>query len=215
MNDNDTPFSDFTDIISSEDEFRKIMGQPFAPTLDKVLSFIDDICANFIAHSPFVLIATSDGAGNLDISPRGDPVGFVQILDKKHLAIPDRPGNKRADTFLKLLKSPRVALLFLVPGIGETLRVYGEARIVRDLPLREKMAVNGRVPEFATVIHVEHAMYHCPKCTMRAGLWESEKWPDTEGVVHIGKAMVEHAHLHISEEALEDEATRAGMLNLY
>ena len=109
-----------------------------------MINHIDEIAEQYINASSFIIIATEDGTGNTDVSPKGDPAGFVKILDKNHIAIPDRPGNRRLDTLQNILKNPNVAILFLVPGTGETLRVYGEARIVQDAKLLESMAINGR-----------------------------------------------------------------------
>jgi PPOX class probable FMN-dependent enzyme len=150
--------------------------------LAKVRRMLNSQCRAFIANSPFVLVASADATGELDISPKGDPAGFVRVLDDTTLAIPDRPGNRRADTFLNLLQRPQVALLFLIPGKGETLRVNGSAVIVRDPWLREQMAVDGKVPELATVVTVREAFFHCPKCFARSGVWQPAQWPGAQAL---------------------------------
>ncbi len=137
----------------------------------KEVSAFDEYCRDFIARSPFVLIASSDGNGSIDISPKGDPPGFVQVLDDRTLAIPDRPGNHRADTFVNVVQHPSVGLIFLIPGTKNTLRVRGKATIVRDIELRESMAVKGRVPELALVVELTTAYFHCAKCIIRSDLW--------------------------------------------
>ena len=145
----DKRFSDYNEIVSSVDELRETLGEPLPAAVIKVIDHLDDVCRSYIDKSTFIVIASSSSGGEPDISPKGDPQGFVKVIDDKHLAIPDRPGNRRLDTFQNLLDNPQIAVIFLIPGKGETLRIKGEARIVRDLSLRETMAVNGRVPDFS------------------------------------------------------------------
>ncbi len=168
------PFARFDGVVQSMDELRETVGQPVPMVVKKVQDYIDDVSRAIIEKSPFVVLASSTPDGYPDVSPKGDPAGFVKILDEKYLAIPDRPGNRRVDTFTNLLENPYLAILFLIPGKGETLRVTGQVRIVRDQALRESMAVEGRVPEFATVMHVERVLIHCPKCVVRSKLWDPE-----------------------------------------
>jgi PPOX class probable FMN-dependent enzyme len=118
-----------------------------------------------------MLIASADSNGNTDVSPKGDPIGFVKILDDKTLAIPDRLGNKRADTIENILTNPNVGLIFLIPGKTETLRVSGKAQVVRDKALLNSMAVKGKSPDFAIIVTVEEAFFHCSKCMIRSKLW--------------------------------------------
>src|SRR5438477_9213632 len=123
----------FDDVIRSEAELRELMGEPIAPpVVEKTLSSLDRHCLAFISRAPFVLIASSDREGRMDISPKGDAPGFVRVLDSTTLAIPDRPGNQRFDTFKNLFESPRIGLIFLIPGKRETLRISGKAEVVRD-----------------------------------------------------------------------------------
>src|SRR3954469_15098542 len=138
---------DFRDIVASEAAVRKVLGAPSERVLAKVRRMLNSQCRAFIANSPFVLVASADATGELDISPKGDPAGFVRVLDDTTLAIPDRRGNRRADTFAHLVPRPQVALLFVIPGKGETLRVNGTALIVRDQWLLAQMAVEGKAPE--------------------------------------------------------------------
>lgn len=200
----------FRDPITTEDELRAVIGHPAGGAVAKAIDHIDDHFAAFIAQSPFVLIGSSDAAGNQDISPKGDPAGFVEVLDAHTLAIPDRPGNRRADTFSNILQNPKVALYFLVPGVRETLRVQGRATIVRDADLRQRMAVANRVPELALVVEVDEAFMHCAKCVIRSQLWQAESWPDPGDVPNLGAALVEQLQLPVSKdeviEALEKDA---------
>src|SRR5215216_2814448 len=161
----------FTDVVTSEDDLRVILAWPRQRTLDKTINELDEYCREHIARSPFLLIASCDAAGNMDVSPKGDQAGFVRVLDDRTLVIPDRPGNRRADTFSNILQNPGVALLFLVPGRRETLRVVGKAQIVRDEALRESMAMNGKAPELLLGVKVSEVFFHCAKCIIRSDLW--------------------------------------------
>ena len=208
-------FSGFEDIITSFDEIRSVLGEPPPPVLAKVIDRLDDVCQAFIARSPFVVIASASAAGQLDLSPKGDPAGFAHVLDDKHLAIPDRPGNRRADTFRNVLENPHLGLLFMIPGKTETLRVSGEARIVRDHTLRSAMAVKGRIPEFAVVVYVERAFMHCPKCMVRAQLWHPAAWPDHTGLATISEAMVQQGKLDMTPDQLKAYVEQEGITRLY
>jgi predicted pyridoxine 5'-phosphate oxidase superfamily flavin-nucleotide-binding protein len=129
----EVPAMQFKDVVTDPTQFRELMGEPPPPCVAKTLATIDRRCRAFIGRSPFVLIASASARGQMDISPKGDAPGFVRVLDDKTLAVPDRPGNRRADTFTNVLENPRVGLIFLVPGKSETLRISGRALIVRDL----------------------------------------------------------------------------------
>lgn len=182
------------DIITSVDEIEAILGRPNRRIVEKELNALDDICLTYIARSPFVVVASADAAGRLDVSPKGDHPGFVRVLDPQTLAIPERPGNRRADTFRNVLQNPRVGLIFVIPGHGETLRVSGRAQIARDSWLCEPMAVDGRAPKLALVVSVEQAFMHCPKCFIRARMWQPETW-NTEGLLNSAESMMVHADI--------------------
>lgn len=209
------PFARFEGVVRSLDDIRERIGQPVPMVLDKVHDYIDEVSRAIIEKSPFAVLASSTPDGYPDVSPKGDPAGFVKVLDEKYLAIPDRPGNRRVDTFTHLLENPYLAISFMIPGKGETLRVTGEVRIVRDPALRESMAVDGRVPEFATVMHVERVLIHCPKCVVRSKLWDAEAWPDSSGTADIAEAMIAHAGLDTTPEELAEYAVREGFTDLY
>ena len=208
-------FSQFDGVVSSLESIRHVFRAPMPAVVAKQIDYIDDVCRAIIAKSPFIVVASASASGYPDISPKGDPQGFVRILDEKYLAIPDRPGNRRVDTFKNILANPYVALIFLIPGKGETLRVTGECRIVRDLALRESMALKGKVPEFALVVHVERVLIHCPKCIIRADLWEPESWPDLSGTAGIEEGMIAHAKLDMTPEELLAEEETDGCATLY
>jgi PPOX class probable FMN-dependent enzyme len=203
----------FVDVITSEAELEAVLGRPNPRVAAKVVTALDAHCQAFIGRSPFVLIGSADAAGNLDMSPRGDPPGFVRILDDTTLAIPDRPGNRRADTFRNVLQNAKVGLIFLVPGKRETLRVSGDARIVRDTGLRAAMAVDGRLPDLALVVSVKEAFIHCAKCMIRSRLWEPGHWPASADLPSLAAFAIAHAGIAATEAEVEavidaDERTR-------
>ena len=193
----------FSDVIRTEDELREVLGHPSAGAAGKAIDHIDKHFAGFIAQSPFVLVGSSDGAGNQDVSPKGDPFGVVVVLDEHTLVIPDRPGNRRGDTFSNIIKNPNVALFFMVPGVPETLRVQGRASIVRDPALRDRMAVKGRSPELAVVVDVDEAFMHCAKCVVRADLWKPEHWPDPADVPSLSAAIIDQKKLAVTPEQMD------------
>jgi PPOX class probable FMN-dependent enzyme len=185
----------FRNVVTSADELRAVVGRPQERAIAKVVQVIDDYARSFIAHSPFVFLGSAGADGTVDISPKGDPPGFVKVLDDKTLVVPDRPGNKRIDTFQNVLTNPHVGLIFLIPGITYTLRVSGTAIIVRDLALRETLAVNGKLPDHALVVAVSRVLSHCPKCMVRSGLWQPEAWPKTGGLPSFAEMLVAHGKL--------------------
>ena len=186
---------DFKDIITTPAQLREVLGSPSAMVEAKIIPKLDAHCREFIAKSPFLLVASADGAGKVDVSPKGDPAGFVQVLDEHTIAIPERLGNRLADTFLNILQRPLIGLLFMVPGKRETLRAGGTARIVRDGWLLERMAIGGIKPALATVVTLDRVFFHCAKCVIRSGLWSPEKWPDTAGLSTLAQAVKDHAQL--------------------
>ena len=164
----------FSNVITTEDELREIIGHPNPIIATLPTDAIDDNMRDFIANCPFVLIASADASGNMDISPKGDPAGFVHVLDDKTVIIPHRRGNRRGDTFMNILQNPKVGLLFLLPNKGDILRINGRAQLVRDSELREQMMVKGKAPALLIAVTVEEAFFHCPKCLQRSKLWEGE-----------------------------------------
>ena len=140
----------------------------------KIADRLNLLTRQFIERSPFVCVATASPDGGLDVSPRGDPPGFVRVLDERTLLLPDRPGNRIADTLTNLLSDPRIALLFLIPGVGDTFRVSGEAKIVDDPQLLAPSAVNGNVPTLGILITVHEAYTQCAKALIRSDLWNPE-----------------------------------------
>jgi PPOX class probable FMN-dependent enzyme len=162
-------------VITSEAELRQIIGSPAPLTTAKIADRLNHLTRRFIEASPFVCIATARPDGGLDVSPRGDPPGFVRILDDRTLLLPDRPGNKIADALTNLLSDARIGLLFLIPGVGDTFRVNGTARIIEDPELLAASAVNGRAPRLALRIAIEEAYTQCAKALIRSELWNPER----------------------------------------
>ena len=184
-----------TDEVTTQDQIRSVIPVQFQNQTDKILDHIDDYIRLWIERSPFVTIATHDAEGRVDVAPKGDPAGFVKVLDPKTLAIPDRPGNHRFDTFSNILATGRIGLMFMVPNRNEVVRVNGSARIFRDMALRQSMAIADRVPDFAIVVQVEEAFYHCGKAVLRARLWQPEAAASVEGLPTYGAAIKRHANL--------------------
>ncbi len=177
------------DTIENPQQLRELYGEPSERAVKKELRRFDRHCRNFIALSPFLVIASSDPSGRCDASPKGDAPGFVQVIDDRTLAIPDRLGNNRTDTLANLLQRPGVGLIFFVPGINETLRVNGRARVTTDPDLLGAMAVNGKVPRSAILIDAEEIYFHCGKALIRSDLWNPDKrvprgaWPSLGRII--------------------------------
>jgi PPOX class probable FMN-dependent enzyme len=162
--------------LSTESEIRAaIGGAPTETVLMKIADRLNRLTRQFVERSPFVCVATAAPDGGLDISPRGDPAGFVRILDERTLLIPDRPGNRIADTLRNLLADPRIALLFLIPGVGDTYRVNGTAAITDDPELLAGSAHGGKVPKLGIVVAIEECYTQCPKAMIRSDLWNAAR----------------------------------------
>jgi uncharacterized protein len=165
--------------VSSEAELRDLLGEPSPRAVTKERARLHQRDREWLAASPFCLIATADADGNCDVSPKGDPPGFTYVIDDTTIAIPDRPGNRRADGFRNVLINPHAGMIFLVPGRTETLRINGRARLLRDAPFFGDMIVKGHRPRLALVIEIETIFFHCAKAFMRSSLWRPETWhPD-------------------------------------
>jgi PPOX class probable FMN-dependent enzyme len=154
---------------------REMLGEPTELVQKKIADRLNALTRQFVERSPFVVVATGRPDGGLDVSPRGDPAGFVRILDERTLLLPDRPGNKLADTLTNLIEDDRIALLFLIPGVNDTFRVNGRARIVDDPDLLAASEVEGKVPRLGILVEVEEAYTQCPKALLRSELWNPER----------------------------------------
>jgi len=195
----------FTDIVTSEEQLRELLGTPGEGAVRKQLSFLDQHSRTLISASPFVLIGSVNNAGSLDVSPRGDAPGFVQVLDEKTLVIPDRPGNRRLDTLRNILQTSAVGLLFLVPAVEETLRVNGRACLVRDAALLERFVVQGKLPKVAIVVEVEECFLHCAKAFRRSKLWDATTWPERKSLPSAGQIWLDQIRLQDTTAGEIDE----------
>ena len=168
-----------TTEITSAEELRELLGTPNRRSLDKERTVLHARDREWLAASPFCLVATAGADGSCDVSPKGDPPGFTQVLDEATIAIPERPGNRRADGYRNILANPHVGLIYLIPGRTDTLRINGRARLVRDAPYFEDMMVRGHRPVLAVEVSIEQIFYHCAKAFLRSELWQPETWrPD-------------------------------------
>ncbi len=165
--------------VSTVDELRAIVGQPDQYVANKVKDRLSQVQRDWLAHSPLGFVATTDAQGRVDVSPKGDPPGFVHVIDDATIAIPERPGNKRADGYLNVLQNPRVGTLFLIPGRGDTLRINGTARILADADYFDAMAVKGRRPILALEIDIDEVFFHCAKAFLRSDTWDPSTWNPT------------------------------------
>ena len=171
---------DFGELVTSEAELRELVPAPRdgAPALRKQIDHLDEHCRDFIARSPFFVLATAAVDGTCDASPRGGPPGFARVLDERRLVIPEFPGNRRADSHRNLLENPRASLIFMIPRLRETLRVTGRACITRDGSLLSGLGVDGKAPVLGIGVEVDEAFIHCAKAFIRSGLWQPERWPE-------------------------------------
>lgn len=202
------------ETIRDEGELRSQFG-PISPLAEhKVQTQLDHFCRDFIALSPFLVMASSDGNGTADASPRGDAPGFVRVVDDRTLLIPDRRGNNRIDSFTNLLHSPGVGLIFLVPGINETLRVNGTARVTRDATLLEPLAAQGKVPTIGLLVAVEEVFFHCGKALMRSKLWDPTTQVDRMRFPSLGRIIAEQTK-RIEVEAAETMMEEGYRTRLY
>jgi uncharacterized protein len=177
--------------VTTVDDLRAIVGHPNSYVANKVGTRLSAVQQDWLAHSPLGFVATTDARGRVDVSPKGDPPGFVHVIDDTTIAIPERPGNKRVDGYLNVLQRPYVGSLFLIPGRGDTLRINGTARILADADYFDAMTVQGKRPILALEIDVEEVFFHCAKAFLRSDAWKPESWNPTAvpSVARIAKAL--------------------------
>jgi hypothetical protein len=202
-------------IIDSHEALSEVVGEAAERTRQKVIDRIDEHARTLIAHSPFVLLATSAPDGSCDVSPRGDPAGSVLVLDEKTLVLADRPGNKLIDSFRNIVDNPHAGLLFLVPGMNETLRVNGRANLVSDAPFFDSLVVKGKRPKLAVVVEVEQLYMHCAKAFLRSSLWEPETWPDRSALPSMGTIMRDQMALPMSAAELDASLDERALTEQY
>jgi hypothetical protein len=190
-----------------EAKLRDMLGEPAELVRKKIADRLNALTRQFVERSPFVVVATGQPDGGLDVSPRGDPAGFVRIFDERTLLLPDRPGNKLADTLTNLLEDDRIALLFLIPGVNDTFRVNGRARIVDDPELLAGSAVEGKPPQLGILVTVEEAYTQCPKAFLRSELWNPERHIDRSELPSSGEILRSVADAELDVEEYEDART--------
>jgi uncharacterized protein len=173
--------------VTTEAELRELVGEPGQRAATKERRALHAHDREWLAASPFCLIATAGADGTCDVSPKGDPPGFTLVLDDATIAIPDRPGNRRVDGFRNVLANPHVGLIYLVPGYERTLRINGRARLVRQAPFFDDMVVRGHRPDLALVVDIEQIFFHCAKAFKRAALWRHESWPDPQALASTAR----------------------------
>lgn len=165
-------------VIETEAALRDLIGEPLPVVCSKIADRLNDLTRTFIERSPFLCLATSDVNGNCDVSPRGDPAGFVRILDERTLLLPERPGNRLADSLRNILQNPHVGLLFVIPGVTDTFRVNGRATLTTDAALLEPCVVEGKVPKLGILVDIDVAFTQCSKAFLRSHLWDPERYVD-------------------------------------
>jgi uncharacterized protein len=191
------------EFITTHEQLRAIYRVASGNAVRKELRRLDPHARNLLARSPFVLIGTQDGQGNADVSPKGDRPGFCTALDDFTVAIPDRPGNNRLDSFENVLVNPAVGLIFLIPGMNETLRINGEARLTADPELCESLAVEGKRAIAVLVVKIRAVYMHCAKAFLRSELWAPETWPDRADLPTLGEILRDQLALSQTREELD------------
>ena len=190
--------------IRDEKQLRDLLGEPTELVRQKIADRLNSLTRQFVERSPFVVVATGRPDGGLDVSPRGDPAGFVRILDERTLLLPDRPGNKLADTLTNVLADDRIALLFLVPGVNDTFRVNGRARIVDDPELLAESEVEGKAPKLGILVEVVEAYTQCPKALLRSELWNPERHIERSDLPSSGEILRAVANPELDVEEYEE-----------
>lgn len=203
------------DFITSREDLRTLYKQPGDGAIRKELPALDAHARRFLERSPFVLIGSSDQDGNGDVTPKGDRPGFVAILDDRTLAIPDRPGNNRLDTWENIVANPAVGLLFLIPGMNETLRINGIGRITADADLCNRLAVDGRPSISALVVDIRASYMHCAKAFMRSALWKPETWPARQEMPTLGEMLRDQLALSVAADVIDRDLDDAYKKSLW
>ena len=186
-------------LIDNEKKLRELCGETTDSIWAKATSVITEPMQSFIEQSPFCCLSSQNAEGKTDLSPRGDPVGFVTVANESTLLIPDRPGNRRYDTMRNVVESPQVSLLFLIPGVSITLRVNGRAQISSDPELIAPFDVRGKLPKLVLIVHVEEAYGHCAKAILRSKLWDQSTYQSAETVPTLGELMLHHRKMPTEE----------------
>lgn len=202
-------------VIDSHEQLRELLGRPSDNTKQKKITRIEQHARTIIEHSPMLLLATSAPDGTCHVSPRGDPAGSVLVLDEHTLVLAERPGNRLADSLTNLIDNPHAGLLFVVPGMNESLRVNGRVTIVSDAPLFERLAVRGKRPLLALVLHVEDLYLHCAKAFLRSSLWDPATWPPRSEIPTMGRMLKDQLALAASAAELDAYLDKTSITKQY
>jgi PPOX class probable FMN-dependent enzyme len=177
--------------VTSVEQLYAINGEPNAYIADKHTDYLTPLLVEFIAQVPYYLLSTSNADGSCDVSPRGDAMGAIKVLDARTIALPDRPGNRRTDSLRNIISNPHVGMLMLIPAVDETVRLNGRATITTDPELLSAMQMQGKTPKMAIVVDIDEVYVHCARSILRAGLWSPDKWPDPDDVPTLAAIMAE------------------------
>lgn len=208
----DTPPVTLSERLTTLDDVRALLGEPGEPALRKQIATLDAHCRRFIALSPMLFISSVSGAGLCDVSPKGDAPGFAHVLSDTLLAIPDRPGNRRADTLRNIVEHPEVGLLFVIPGMRETLRINGSAALYTDAALLDSLAAHGKRPQLAIVVEAREVYLHCGRALARSRLWDTATWPQPDTLPSGAQIFADHMAMpgvtrEVAEKSLEASYT--------
>ena len=201
----------FKEIVKSEEEIRELIGYPSEVVKRKAIARLDGHCRRFIALSPLLFIATADEQGHCDVSPRGDAPGSVLVLDDRRLVIPERPGNRRIDSLRNILSNPKIGLIFVIPGLEETLRVNGRAYVIKDDEILDRMQVGNKKPVLGIGVEAEECYIHCAKAFKRSGVWDPASWPAADALPSIAAILCDH----VQSPAFTVETIAQGLKDSY
>ena len=201
-------------MITTIDELEALYGPANPRSIAKEITVLNEDYRAFVEAAPFVVIATA-GADGLDCSPKGDQPGFVRVLDQKTLAVPDRPGNNRIDNLRNIIADPRISLLFIIPGVGETLRVNGRAAISDDRALLGQFAVDGKLPKTVILVTIDAVYFHCSKALVRSALWDPARFLERSRLPSAGAMLQRLTRGQIEAETYDREAPARTAATLY
>ena len=187
--------------VKTLEDLYAVNGVPHDSIVNKHTAYLTPLLEEFITSAPFFLIATADAAGNCDVSPKGDPAGSVKIIDRRTIAIPDRPGNRRADGHRNVIENPHIGLIFIIPNVDETVRVNGRAYITTDPELLATMEMQGKAPKLAIVVEIDEVYMHCARAFLRSALWKPENWPDPDSIPTLSAIWSEQKELPPPDES--------------